>query len=418
MPRISIGYVLLLTMYIFRSIGAVSMSIQSGFSQFVLDMGRSYDPGSSEFQQRQTLYELRVAEVAKHNQDPDRLWTAVVNKFSDWTDSELSSIQGWKGHGIPHPASLLELDSGESASTSDSDDEGESELKPLPESKSWGHLKVASRIPDQGSCGSCWAIAANAVLEAHTEIHHNEAKDLSAQEIVSCVPNPHHCGGKGGCEGATVELAFAWVMKNDLSLKKDVPYTAKTGKCKKLSGGHATKLESLSPKSQTSFGMTSFKTLPSNKEEPLARAVVEKGPVAVSVAAANWFSYGGGIFNKCHSWVIDHAVTLYGYGKKGPHKYWYIRNSWGKDWGDDGFIRLLRHENEEKNCGVDHDPSKGIACDGGPSKVTVCGCNGVLYDSVVPTFAKVAAGKSKKSSMLIDEKGNSRLMRHASDYAR
>merc|ERR1719265_436567 len=61
---------------------------------------------------------------------------------------------------------------------------------------------------DQGACGSCWAVATTSALEAHADIHFGVSVPLSEQELVSCTPNLLHCGGKGGCDGATAELAF------------------------------------------------------------------------------------------------------------------------------------------------------------------------------------------------------------------
>ena len=46
------------------------------------------------------------------------------------------------------------------------------------------------------------------------EIYHNITELVSAQELVDCVGNPHHCGGSGGCNGATTELAMAYVSWN------------------------------------------------------------------------------------------------------------------------------------------------------------------------------------------------------------
>ena len=61
------------------------------------------------------------------------------------------------------------------------------------------------------------------------------------------------------------------------------------------------------------FGMLGWETLPKNEYEPLARALAEKGPVAVSVPADTWSSYESGIFNGCgKEAVIDHAVTAVG----------------------------------------------------------------------------------------------------------
>jgi len=118
-------------------------------------------------------------------------------------------------------------------------------------------------------------------------------------------------------------------------------------------------------------------------------AAVLQQPVAVSVAASNWATYGGGVFNytECDT-IINHAVLLVGYGvdpAAGP--YWKIQNSWGPDWGENGFMRLQR----STDCGIDTKPLDGTGCAGGPSQITVCGTCGILSDSVYPVGGNVVS---------------------------
>ncbi|CAJ1414286.1 unnamed protein product, partial [Effrenium voratum] len=135
--------------------------------------------------------------------------------------------------------------------------------------------------------------------------------------------------------------------------------------------------------------MRGWERLPENKYEPLMRALVFRGPVAVSVSATGWEMYLEGVFGDCSKdAVIDHAVTLIGYGKDAARdmKYWTIQNSWGSSFGEEGKIRLHRQDDEDQYCGVDRQPQLGTACEGGPAEVRVCGMCGILYDSVVPIF--------------------------------
>merc|ERR1719464_266054 len=83
-----------------------------------------------------------------------------------------------------------------------------------------------------------------------------------------------------------------------------------------------------------SFGLRAWERLPENKYEPVLRAVYERGPVAVSVAAHGWSYYSSGIFDGCpKDSVIDHAVTLVGFGEGvGPQggekkQFWLVQNS-------------------------------------------------------------------------------------------
>lgn len=265
------------------------------------------------------------------------------------------------------------------------------------------NLTATKHITDQGACGSCWAVSAATVLELNHEIHMKKFRSFSAQQITSCTPNPKRCGGDGGCAGATGELAMEWVLKNGCAEESQVPYEGKETKCT----AHSSKLLQEAPHHPpapvaahkgggAAFGMTGWETLPKNTYEPLARALVERGPAVVSVAASEWHYYSSGVFNGCgKDATVDHAVTAIGYGIDTTHhkiiahkfsvKYWEIQNSWGRDWGEEGHIRIYRHD-KESYCGTNYHPEMGIACKGDTKPVPVCGMCGILFDSVVPHF--------------------------------
>ena len=264
----------------------------------------------------------------------------------------------------------------------------------------WASLKSLSGVRDQGGCGSCWAVAASTVLDSHAEIYKSPQRSFSTQELVSCVPNVKKCGGTGKCGGATVELAFQYAMEHPVQTDADMPYEGADGTCEK----HMSMLQ-LSKQSDfdvASVGfhaanadapgmkfMSGWERLPENAYSPLLRAIYERGPVAVSVDASKWSSYESGIFDACdEDNIINHAVTLVGYGKdkKLNAGFYLIQNSWGPSWGEDGQIRLLRRDADDKYCGVDRQPQEGTGCEGGPAEVRVCGMCGILYDNAVPHF--------------------------------
>jgi len=243
----------------------------------------------------------------------------------------------------------------------------------LPDSVDWRIQKIVTPVKDQGGCGSCWAFAAVETIESMLIQATGKTTLLSSQNMVSCTPNPQHCGGTGGCNGATSELGYQYVADKGIASEKDYPYRGVTGTC-----------DESKPKSAHVHG---FVKLPENNYTALLTAVATIGPIAVSVDAEPWMSYSRGVFKGCGFRRIDinHAVQLVGYGREGSDDYWIVRNSWGGMWGESGYIRILKHSDGSSQwCGPDPSPADGTGCDGGPPEVTVCGSCGIWYDSSYP----------------------------------
>jgi cathepsin L len=79
-------------------------------------------------------------------------------------------------------------------------------LKGLPDSVDWRDKGAVSPVKNQGMCGSCWAFSATESIESHLFLATGQMQILSPQNVLECTPNPKHCGGTGGCEGATHEV--------------------------------------------------------------------------------------------------------------------------------------------------------------------------------------------------------------------
>lgn len=373
------------------------------FESFLQTWGRSYVAGSTAYDLRQAIYEQRREQARYHNSKANRRWTAGPSEHWDWTDDELSGLVG--GHynrGEKSVDAMVEI--GEDVvrdndfGGNDESDAQALDAQPseLPESVNWAHLSSISSIKNQGACGSCWAVTAATVLDGHNEIYGSGGTQFSAQDLVNCVPNPRKCGGDGGCQGATTELALDWAMRQGVASESEVRYRGEDGQCGHASSSYNSSAELTLPGTRSigqwetnSFKMTGWKRMPENEYVPLLRAVYEHGPVGTSVAADDWFQYKSGIFDGCSKdAILNHAVTLEGYGvdASSKDKYWIIQNSWGGSWGEHGRIRLLRSKDEAQWCGVDNKPEQGSACPGGPSEIRVCGMCGILYDNAVPLF--------------------------------
>jgi cathepsin L len=133
--------------------------------------------------------------------------------------------------------------------------------------------------------------------------------------------------------------------------------------------------------------------LPTNNYKAIMNALAKQGPLGLALAASNWMYYEKGVMSDKGA-TVNHAVVLVGYGtdKKTGEKFWKIRNSWGSGFGEGGYIRIKRSDDDAtENCRLDSDPSVGVACslDDSGNKVDlkpvkVCGDSAVLFDASYP----------------------------------
>jgi len=390
------------------------------FEEFKVAYGRSYSPGSDEHEMRLVLFGKAVAAVEEQNQRPGRLWNAAINALSDRTPEEISSLGGYQGKAGKHasesfqtasllqqapskafqlPGQQLPLLGHGSPSFLQATNRDE-EIHGLPSDMAWTNLWTTQteKVRNQ-NCANCWAAATATLVEAHAQIHFGVNRTVSMKGLTTCTKNTFHCGGEGGCSGATPELALQNIILNGISEDENsqecpeamvaLEDSSAPAPHEWLPQVHDAPLESAS----RTFGMIGWKRLPKNKYLPLLQAVVQRGPVAVALST-DWHNYGNGIHDGCNKdAVIGHSVVLLGYGKDNqilqdghPVKYWLIQNSWGAGWGENGRMRLKRVDEEEERCGTDRSPQIGTTCDGGPKEDKVCGMCGMLYDSVVPLF--------------------------------
>jgi len=250
----------------------------------------------------------------------------------------------------------------------------------LPVSVDWRDKGVISAVKDQGNCGSCWTFATVEATESAYALATGKLHVLSEQQILDCTPNPNHCGGTGGCDGGTAELAWAKIIAmGGLDSEWIYPYQSYFGNAYTCRYGHA----------NPAVRVSSFVNLPVNEQDPILNYLAASGPLAISVDASTWSSYESGVFNGCNQTNpdIDHAVQLVGYGTDSTlGDFWLVRNSWSPAWGENGYIRLKR--TTQIQCGTDLTPSDGDGCSDGPPTVKVCGTCGVLFDGVYPVVAK------------------------------
>jgi cathepsin F len=106
-------------------------------------------------------------------------------------------------------------------------------------------------------------------------------------------------------------------------------------------------------------------------ETEMAGDLLATGPLSVLLDAQYLQHYKSGVWDgsingaggalKCNSESLDHAVLVTGFGVDGSGsdnnnnnsdnsvEYWSVKNSWGADWGENGFFRIVRGAGE---CGI------------------------------------------------------------------
>ncbi|KAK4490299.1 hypothetical protein RD792_000966 [Penstemon davidsonii] len=98
----------------------------------------------------------------------------------------------------------------------------------------------------------------------------------------------------------------------------------------------------------------SYTDIPAKNEKKLIQAVATQ-PISVGIcgSGSSFQLYSGGIYTGPCPTSLDHAVLIVGYDSKDGKDYWIVKNSWGKNWGIDGYIHMLRNSgNAEGVCGI------------------------------------------------------------------
>ncbi|KAJ1273409.1 hypothetical protein BS78_06G278000 [Paspalum vaginatum] len=213
-------------------------------------------------------------------------------------------------------------------------------VEALPEFVDWRQKGAVAPVKNQGQCGSCWAFSAVGAVEGINKIATGELVTLSEQELVDCSKN----GQNNGCNGGMMDDAFAFIVRNGgIDTDKDYPYTARDGKC------------DLAKKSRRVVSIDGFEDVPRNDEKSLQKAVAHQ-PVTVAIEASRleFQLYESGVFTGRCGTSLDHGVVAVGYGTTADGEdYWLVRNSWGAEWGEAGYIRTARNVSARAGkCGI------------------------------------------------------------------
>ncbi|GAW82506.1 cysteine proteinase precursor,vivapain-1 [Plasmodium gonderi] len=236
----------------------------------------------------------------------------------------------------------------------------------VPENLDYREKGIVHEPKDQGLCGSCWAFASVGNVECMYAKEHNKTiLTLSEQEVVDCSKLNF------GCDGGHPFYSFIYAIENGICLGDEYKYRA---------------MDNLFCLNYRCKNKVTLSSVGGVMENELIRALNEVGPVSVNVGVTDDFSfYDGGIFNGTCTEELNHSVLLVGYGQVRSSKifqkngaiesstsvmkdgtdtthnnatddikyYWIIKNSWSKNWGENGFMRISRNkEGDNVFCGI------------------------------------------------------------------
>lgn len=198
----------------------------------------------------------------------------------------------------------------------------------IPLQVDWRTKGVIGPVKDQGMCGACWAFSTVGTIEAMAAIKTGKLVPLSVQEVIDCAGL-----GNSGCAGGDICLLLDWLTltKTPMEKESEYPLSLTDGFCKAKKNVTGVEVQT--------FTCDNFV----GAEEQILTALATHGPVTVAVNALTWQNYLGGVIQyHCSGSALElnHAVELVGYDLSAEVPYYIAKNSWGKDFGNAGYVHL------------------------------------------------------------------------------
>ena len=226
----------------------------------------------------------------------------------------------------------------------------------LPSAFDWRNLNGVTPVKDQDGCGSCWAFSTVGLLESNIKIRDGIIEDLSEQYLVSCNTESWSCSGgwwvhdyhewkSNPCDptpGAVLETGFPYTANDDPCCVGECPCSHSY----KIVSWHCIGAGATKPSCWTG-------SVP--PIDDLKKAIYDHGPISVAVWVGSAFvSYtsmcdGDGVLepnevfetNETDGSYVNHAVALVGWNDNvGTNGAWILRNSWGTNWGEKGYMYI------------------------------------------------------------------------------
>jgi C1A family cysteine protease len=183
-------------------------------------------------------------------------------------------------------------------------------------------------IKDQGGCGSCVGFCSCSVIESAVRIklqNPNYNIDLSEGFLF-------FCGGANCASGWGLTSGLDFAKSTGVTDEACMPYTA---------GGGANMNCGASRCSDWQNRLTKISSYTGQATMDARKNAIASGPVLAGMAVFNdFFAYAGGVYQKTAGSALAgyHCISVVGYND--AQQCWILKNSWGPNWGESGFVRV------------------------------------------------------------------------------
>ncbi|PHT30400.1 hypothetical protein CQW23_29994 [Capsicum baccatum] len=295
--------------------GQPKLSVSERHEQWMVRHGRVYKD-EAEKGKRLMIFKENLKFIESINKAGNLSYKLGINEFADITSDEFfakyTALNMPSSHPSPSPMSSAEF------MINDLTDDD------IPSNLDWRDNGVVTQVKHQGRCGCCWAFSAVGALEGAYKLATGQLIELSEQELLDCTTNNR------GCDGGYMTNAFEFIIQNGgISTRSNYPYQGQQYTCR-------------SQEQTPAVQISGYQVVPES-ETALLQAVT-KQPVSIGISTSQEFQfYRGGTYHGSCADRINHAVTVIGYGTdEQGQKYWLLKNSWGTNWGENGFMKIIR----------------------------------------------------------------------------
>ncbi|RWR82997.1 low-temperature-induced cysteine proteinase [Cinnamomum micranthum f. kanehirae] len=314
--------------------GRSDEEVKGLYEAWLVEHGKAYN-ALGEKEKRFEIFKDNLRFIDEHNAE-DHTYKLGLNRFADLSNEEYRAL--YLG---------TRTDSKRRFSRPKSDRYRYREGEELPDSVDWREKGAVAPVKDQGSCGSCWAFSTIAAVEGINKLVTDGLISLSEQELVDCDTSYNQ-----GCNGGLMDYAFQFIINNGgIDTEEDYPYKAYDGRCDQYR------------KNARVVTIDGYEDVPVNDEKALQKAVANQ-PISVAIEGGGraFQLYQSGVFTGRCGTQLDHGVTAVGYGSENGVDYWIVKNSWGKSWGEKGYIRMERNlaNTTSGKCGISMEASYPI----------------------------------------------------------